>query len=123
MLSNKKTSNCKKASLFYFAIVISTILFIATSMSLLKSQSHHAFNIQNALAQLQSLPSQSQMVSKEITLKTLPLVSAPSSINNTNVTAEEFLPGINITQMSGSLFSNETSIIKGSNRYPNAERI
>lgn len=122
MLSNKKTSNCKKASLFYFAIVISTLLFIAISIPL-KPQSHHAFNIQNALAQLQSLPSQSQLVSKEITLQTIPLVSPLSSINNTNVTAEEFLPGINITQMSGSLFSNETSIIKGSNRYPNAERI
>lgn len=99
IFSNNKTSNCKKASLFYFAVVIVTLLFIATSMPL-KPQSHQAYNIQDALAQLHSPPSQSQLVSKKISLQTLPVVSPPS-INNTNITAKEFLSGINITQMIG----------------------
>ena len=87
--------------LFYFAIVISTLLFIETSMVLLKPQLHLTYDIYDALAQLHSPVSQSQLPSKKISLETPPLISSLPSINNTNVITEDLLSGVNITQMSG----------------------
>ncbi len=101
MFYEKETNNyikSRKIPLLYFSITIVAILVIVTSVSFLKLQLHKGFVIQDALARPSSESSKS--TSNNLSLQNSSTISA-RSINNTNITAAESPPRINLTKMTG----------------------